>query len=113
MTKLSTDEELERLRRRRMMELQGQVSDEQKQKEQEQTIEQQKQALLRRILTIEARDRLNRIKMVRPSFVGQLELQLIQIAQSGRIGIPIDDSQLRTILARLQPKKREFKVRRI
>jgi programmed cell death protein 5 len=95
------------------MELQGQVSDEQKQKEQEQTIEQQKQALLRRILTIEARDRLNRIKMVKPSFVGQLELQLIQIAQSGRISIPMNDSQLRTILARLQPKKREFKVRRI
>lgn len=113
MTKLSTDEELERLRRRRMMELQGQVSDEQKQKEQEQTIEQQKQALLRRILTIEARDRLNRIKMVKPSFIGQLELQLIQIAQSGRISIPMNDSQLRTILARLQPKKREFKVRRI
>ena len=110
---MSTDEELERLRRRRMMELQGQISDEQKQKEQEQAIEQQKQALLRRILTVEARDRLNRIKMVKPSFVGQLELQLIQIAQSGRITIPIDDSQLRTILARLQPKKREFKVRRI
>ena len=110
---MSTDEELERLRRRRMMELQGQLSDEQKQKEQEQTIEQQKQALLRRILTIEARDRLNRIKMVKPSFVGQLELQLIQIAQSGRISIPIDDRQLRTILSRLQPKKREFKVRRI
>jgi programmed cell death protein 5 len=110
---VSTDEELERLRRRRMMELQGQVSDEQKQKEQEQAIEQQKQALLRRILTIEARDRLNRIKMVKPSFIGQLELQLIQIAQSGRISIPIDDSQLRTILARLQPKKREFKVRRV
>ena len=113
MTNVSTDEELERLRRRRMMELQGQISDEQKQKEQEQAIEQQKQALLRRILTVEARDRLNRIKMVKPSFVGQLELQLIQIAQSGRITIPIDDSQLRTILARLQPKKREFKVRRI
>lgn len=110
---MSTDEELERLQRRRMMELQGQMSEEQRKSDQEQVIDQQKQSLLRKILTIEARDRLNRIKMVKPGFVGQIELQLIQIAQSGRISIPINDGQLRIILARLQPKKREFKVRRI
>ncbi|MEM2182928.1 MAG: DNA-binding protein [Candidatus Bathyarchaeia archaeon] len=42
-----------------------------------------------------------------------MEIQLIQIAQQGRISIPIDDEQLKEILRRLQTSKREIQIRRI
>jgi programmed cell death protein 5 len=108
-----TEEELEILRRRRMQELQRSAVDEQKRAQEAQQIEAQKQALLRRILTQEARQRLTNIRMVKPEFARQLELQLIQLAQSGRVQVPITDEQLKEALGRMQSGKREIKIRRI
>lgn len=103
-----SDEELEELRRRKRSALQRQVSDEQRNAQ----MEQQKQALLRNILTPEARQRLSNLKMVKPEFTDQLELQLIQLAQQGKIPIPLADEQLKKILVQLQSRKRETKIRR-
>ena len=58
----------------------------------------------------EARQRLTNLKMVRPEFTDQLELQLIQLAQQGKIPIPLSDGQLRQILSQLQLRKREPKI---
>jgi programmed cell death protein 5 len=107
-----SDEELEELRRRKLSALQRQVSDEQRNAQQEQQMEQQKQALLRNILAPEARQRLTNLKMVKPEFIDQLELQLIQLAQAGKIPIPLSDEQLKKILAQLQSRKRETTIRR-
>ncbi len=109
---MSEDEELESLRKRRLLELQQKILQEQQQAEAERQLEIQKQALLRRILTPEARQRLTNLKMIKPEFASQLELQLIQIAQQGRIDLPIDDERLKEILIRLQTDKREIKIRR-
>jgi len=108
-----SDEELEELRRKRLSALQRQVSDEQRSAQMEQQLEQQKQALLRNILTPEARQRLANLKMVRPEFTNQLELQLIQLAQQGKIPIPLSDGQLKKILTQLQSRKREPTIRRV
>jgi len=51
--------------------------------------------------------------MVKPEFTEQLELQLIQLAQQGKIPIPLSDEQLKQILVQLQGRKRETKIRRI
>ena len=107
-----SDEELEELRRRKRSALQRQVSDEQRNAQMEQQMEQQKQALLRNILTPEARQRLANLKMVKPDFTDQLELQLIQLAQQGKIPIPLADEQLKKILVQLQSRKRETTIRR-
>jgi programmed cell death protein 5 len=107
-----SDEELEELRRRKLSALQRQVSDEQRNAQMEQQVEQQKQALLRNILTPEARQRLSNLKMVKPEFTDQLELQLIQLAQQGKIPIPLADEQLKKILVQLQSRKRETTIRR-
>jgi programmed cell death protein 5 len=107
-----SDEELEELRRRRLSALQKQMSDEQRNAQIEQQMEQQKQALLRNILTPEARQRLTNLKMVKPEFTDQLELQLIQLAQQRKIPIPLGDEQLKKILAQLQSRKRETTIRR-
>lgn len=107
------EEELEEIRRRKLAELQQRLLQEQEAAEAQKRFEMQKQAILRRILTPEARQRLANLKMVKPEFASQLEIQLIQIAQQGRISIPIDDEQLKEILRRLQTSKREIQIRRI
>jgi programmed cell death protein 5 len=108
-----SDEELEELRRRKLLALQQKIAEEQRQSQTEQQLEVQKQALLRKILTPEARQRLTNLKMVRPDFTEQLELQLIQLVQQGKLRIPLTDAQLKQILVQLQSQKRETKIRRI
>jgi len=108
-----SEDELEELRRRKLSALQQKFSEEQRQAQMEQQLELQKQALLRKILTPEARQRLANLKMVRPEFTDQLELQLIQLAQQGKLPIPLTDEQLKQILIQLQSQKRETKIRRI
>jgi programmed cell death protein 5 len=107
-----SDDELEELRRRKLSALQKQMATEQRNVQLEQQMEQQKQALLRSILTPEARQRLTNLKMVKPEFTDQLELQLIQLAQQGKIPIPLADEQLKKILIQLQSRKREPTIRR-
>jgi programmed cell death protein 5 len=108
-----SDEELEAIRRKKLLARQQRMSDEQKQTQQEQELEAQKQALLRQILSPEARQRLTNLSMIKPEFTEQLELQLIQLAQSGRLQIPVSDAQLKQLLIQLQSRKRETKIRRI
>jgi programmed cell death protein 5 len=108
-----SDEELEAIRRKKLLARQQRMGDEQKQAQQEQEIEAQKQALLRQILTPEARQRLTNLALIKPEFTEQLELQLIQLAQSGRLQIPVSDAQLKQLLIQLQSRKRETKIRRI
>lgn len=55
-------------------------------------------AILRQILTNEARERLARIKLARPNFGILIENQLISLALSGRIKEKITDAQLKEIL---------------
>jgi programmed cell death protein 5 len=107
-----SDEELEANRRRKLLAMQ-QRDDEQKQSQAERQLEAQKEALLRQILSPEARQRLTNLKMVKPQFTEQLELQLIQLAQTGKLPIPLSDARLKQILIQLQSRKRETKIRRI
>ena len=108
-----SEEELDALRKRRMVELQQRMVDEQKQVQTQQQLDGQKNALLRRILTPKARSRLTNLKMVKPEYTQQLELQLIQLTQQGRINIPITDEQLKELLVKLQSSKRDYTIRRV
>jgi len=109
---MSEDKEMDEIRRRKMLELQRRLGQEQQQLQAQQQMELQKQALLRRILTPKARQRLANLKMVKPEFASQLELQLIQLAQQGRVDIPISDATLKQILIRLQSNRRDIKITR-
>lgn len=108
-----SDEELEELRQKRLLALQRKFAEEQQKAQMEQQLEMQKQAILKSILTPEARQRLTNLKLVKPEFTAQLELQLIQLAQLGKLPIPLKDEQLKQILIQLQTKKREIKIRRL
>ncbi|MBS7620166.1 DNA-binding protein [Candidatus Bathyarchaeota archaeon] len=111
---MASDEELRKLRERRLLELQAQQEQQEALRAAKQEAEIQKQTLLRKILTPEARQRLTNIKMVRPEFAEQLELQLIQIVQTGRLRIPITDEVLKKLLIQIQAseEQREIRIRR-
>lgn len=106
-------EEMGELRRRKMLELRARVEEQQGQAEQRRQYEVQKRLAILQIMTPEARSRLANIRAAKPEFAEQLELQLIQLAQSGRLGSKITDVQLRDILSRLQARKHKFKIRRV
>ena len=94
------DEELAEIRRRKIQRMQ----EEARKAELQQQLEAQRQAVLRRILTERARERLNNVKLVKPDIARIVEDQLIALAQTGRVPIPIDEDIVKNILAELYYK---------
>ncbi|MFP3161038.1 MAG: DNA-binding protein [Vulcanisaeta sp.] len=102
------DEEIEAIRQRKMQELQRQIEEERRRQE----LAAQRRAVLRAILTPEARERLDNLRIVRPELVEALEQQLIALAQSGKVRVPITDEDLKRILETIYKQThREFRIR--
>ena len=112
---MSSDEELEKLRQRRVAEIQAQRAQQGQATQAQAQAEAQKEAVMRKILTPEARARLQNVKLVRPDFAEQVEMQLIQVAQTGKVPLPITDDLLKRLLAELQSQqaKRDINIRRV
>ncbi len=109
------DDELEQLRKKRAQELQQKLESEEsedQQQAQKEQLEEQKKSILRSILTTDAKQRLSNIKLARPQIGEQIENQLIMLAQSGRLQQKITDAQLRELLRKIMPKKRDINIRR-
>jgi len=107
----------EEIKRRKLLEMQQAAAanagvDEQALQQQQQ-YELQKRKILKQILSEPARARLSRIRMVKPEFAEQVELQLIQLAQMGRLQIPVSDEQLKLLLDKIyemgKSKKKDIK----
>ncbi len=112
--------DIEELRRRRMQELQQQSAqqstqqsaDAESQEQMRRELEAQKKQAMMQLLTPEARSRLANLRLTKPEFVDQIELQLIQLAQMGKIKSKITDEQLKELLQSLAGKKREINITR-
>ncbi len=108
------DDELEAIRKKKLLELQQQQMGSQAALEEasKKKFDEQKKTVLRQILTTEARERLGRIKIARPDVAENIENQLIMFAQSGQLKNKINDEQLRELLSKIIPKKRDIKIKR-
>ena len=106
------DEELEELRKKKIAEMQQQAEFQEEQERQRKEFEAQKKSVLRTIMTTEARERLGRVKVARPEVAESIENQLIMLAQSGQLKSKINDEQLRVLLQKLMPRKRDIKIKR-
>lgn len=109
-------EDIEEIRKRKLMELQKKYLEQQKAQEEalkrEMELEAQLEAIMRKILTPEARERLGRVKLVKPELARQVELLLVQLYQAGQIRERIDDAKLKRILAEIDARtRRDFKIK--
>jgi programmed cell death protein 5 len=109
---MAEQDELDALRQRKLQELQSRAQQEALAQEQTKQIDAQKQMLMRKLLTPEARERLSNLRMTRPDVVESVENQLIMLVQSGRLTQQIDDFTLRQILRKVMPKKRDITIER-
>ena len=72
-----------------------------------------REGVLRMALTSEARQRLANVKMVRPDLAASIEEYVIQLASAGKLKRALDDEEVKQMLASLQERKREMKIRRL
>ena len=113
---MSNDEELESIRRRKLEELKQQAAQQQVVEAQKKEFEEKKFQLMRRILSQEGRQRLENIRMVKPQFAKQIELQLIQLYQTGQLkgAIPLPDNAFKKLLEQISSlgRKKEYNIKK-
>ena len=68
---------------------------------------------MRTILTPDARSRLATLSLVDSETTTQVKTYLAQLANTGKITIPVEDAQLKRILAGLKSEQRETTIRRM
>ncbi|MBS3815394.1 MAG: DNA-binding protein [Hadesarchaea archaeon] len=103
--------DLDELKEKKLQELKSQKQEGEEEKQKKKQLELQKKRLLKKILTSDARSRLANLRAAKPQFVERVEMQLIQIARTGRVELPINDEQLKKLLKKLQ-NKRDFNIER-
>ncbi|HEA70759.1 hypothetical protein LCGC14_0474760 [marine sediment metagenome] len=113
---MSKDDELENIRKRKLDELRQQAAQQQFSETQQKEFESKKYLLMRKILSPEGRQRLENIRIVRPQFAEQIEVQLIQLFQSGKLrgATPLPDNAFKKLLEQLSTfdKKKEFNIKK-
>jgi programmed cell death protein 5 len=111
---LSDEEELESIRKRKLEELKQQAIQQQLAEQQQKEFENKKYQLMRLILSQEGRQRLENIRMVKPQFAEQIEIQLIQLFQAGRLkgATPLPDNAFKKLLSQLSKGKKEFNIKK-
>jgi len=102
-----TDEEIEAIRARKLEELKKRMEEERRRKE----VEGQREALLRSILSSDARARLTNLKLVKPEVARAVEDYIIQLVNSGRLTPPVEEDIVKRILIELDERmRREYRI---
>jgi len=109
-------DELEEIKKRRLMELQkeqeGQFQQQSQEQQQVQAQIEQLEVMIKQFLSKEALQRYGNLKAAHQEKAVQLLVVLGQAIQQGQIKEKITDEQLKNILKKLQPEKKEFKIKR-
>jgi programmed cell death protein 5 len=107
--------ELDDIRQAKLRELQGQLGQQQGQADEDEKLQQEIEALeavIKTRLTKEALARYGSLKVAFPEKAVQLLVVLGQAMQKGQIRALITDEQLREILMKLTPPKKDFTITR-
>jgi programmed cell death protein 5 len=106
------DDELAEIQRRKMLELQRRLQMEEELKRRQQQEAARREALLRSILTPEARERLANVKLVRPEIAKLVEDNIIALVQAGQLRPPVDEDIVKQLLAAIYERThRETRIR--
>jgi len=73
----------------------------------------QKEMMLKRVLSSDARLRLNNVRMVKPELADLVENYILNLSVQGKIHGQISDDQLKQILSSAQQPKHDFKFNRV
>mmetsp|Transcript_46853 Transcript_46853/g.54299 ORF Transcript_46853/g.54299 Transcript_46853/m.54299 type:complete len:112 (+) Transcript_46853:31-366(+) len=80
------------------------------QQEQMARAQEMRETMLKAYLDNDARERLARIKLVKPEKAQQLESHVIKLGQSGQLQEPLTEPQLVSILEKISDSKTETKI---
>ena len=113
---MSEDKKLEEIRKRKLEEIKQQAMQQNAVEEQQNEYKKKKYHLMRKVLSQEGRQRLENIRMVKPEFAEQIELQLIQLFQSGQLrgAIPLPDTAFKKLLEQISSmgRKKGFNIKK-
>jgi len=106
-------DDLETIRKRKLQEIiRRQIEAQNEERNEEKQMSEQLKILTDKILSSEANDRLNNLRVAMPDFARQVEILLFQLYQSGRIRGVLNDEQFKQILMQMSEKK-EMSIKRI
>ncbi len=116
----SADDELAQLRAQRMAQIQSQLEEQaaaqaeaEIQNESQQAAIAQLDAAMKTILTSDGRSRLASLNLVNPDLTTRVKTHLATLANEKKIQTPVNDQQLKRILAGLSENRMETNIRRI
>jgi programmed cell death protein 5 len=105
-------DELEELKKRKLMELQQNQQQAQEQQQIQAQIAQM-EAAVKQFLDKDALQRYGNLKIGHKEKALHILAVLAQMIEAGQIKQKITDSQFKEILKKLEPKKKEFKIKRV
>ena len=103
-------DELEEIKKKRLMELQNQQDEQLQEQQQLQSQIEQLEVMVKQFLSKEALQRYGNLKAAHADKAVQLLVILGQAIQQGQIKENISDEKLKALLKQLQPEKKDFKI---
>ena len=103
-------DELEKIKQKKLKEIQEKQQEQLQEELQLQQQIQQLEAVVKQFLTKEALQRYGNLKTAHPDKAMQLLIILGQAIQQGQITEQITDEKLKSLLRQLEPPKQEFKI---
>ena len=105
------DEEYEKIRQKKLSELQRNFGSNEQEEPSDVELDKQKKTLLKRVLTPEAFGRIERVKLAHSDLASKVEDYVLLLLQSGKINHMISDEEIKMLLRKLNPEK-EIRIKR-
>ncbi|MBS3817610.1 MAG: DNA-binding protein [Candidatus Thermoplasmatota archaeon] len=109
---MADEEDLEEIKKKKMQDIKEKQGSPEAQEEAKEKMEAQKKAMLRKVMTTDARERLGRVRMARPQLAEKIESQIISLAQRGATKGKIDDETLKELLKKVSGQKKDINIKR-